>query len=253
MAPMKPSLAGAFARIDRADRHIDEVKLLIDEYRKSQEEKVIADEQAIKRLLRFSPGNSFTSTIRSTILPDFPLQAAVIVGEVIYNLRAALDYLIYELAWHDFGSEKHGTQFLIEDVAVDPKDPDRGFIPRSKTCLAGLSKPHINAVEGLQPYKGCAWTKTLKSISNPDKHRRLTAVGGSIESTSVIEHGVPGSLDDRSGHILRATSPRDTDTHIDLQYAIEVTLPDGSDIVKTLEILKREVRAILDAFKPEFK
>jgi hypothetical protein len=33
----------------------------------------------------------------------------------------------------------------------------------------------------------------------------------------------------------------------------EVQLPDGSPVLKTLEIIKREVRATIDAFKPEFK
>jgi len=253
----KRSLAGAFARIDRADRHIDELKLLIEGYRKLQEEKFIADQKAINmrmnQLFRYSPGDKISSRFRSKLLPDFPLDAAVIVGEVIYNLRAALDYLIYELAWHDSGSEKHGTQFLIEKERVNRKDPDRGFLPRSKTCLAGLHQHHIDAIETLQPYKGCTWTKTLKSISNPDKHRRLTAVGGTVEATTVVEHGIRGSLDDRSGQILRGVAASDTDTHIDLQYALKVTLPDGTDIVKPLEILKREVRATLDAFQPEFK
>lgn len=254
----KRSLAGAFARIDRADRHIDELKLLIERYRKSQEEKLIADEQAttrrINQLLRFSPGDKFSSMHRSRILPDFPLEAAVIVGEIIYNLRASLDYLIYELAWQDSGSEQHDTQFLIENVRVDRKRPKKcGFLPRSKTKLAGLHQHHIDAIEKLQPYKGCAWTKTLKSISNPDKHRKLTAVGGTFEATSVTEYGISGSLNDRPGQILRGVAGDDTDTHIDLQYSLKVTLPDGTDIVKTLEILKREVRATLDAFKPEFK
>jgi hypothetical protein len=250
-------LAGAFARIDRADRHIDELKLLIEGYRKSQEEKLIADEHAtthrINQLLRFSPGDKFSSRLRSKFLPDFPLDAAVIVGEVIYNLRTALDYLIYELAWQDSGTEKHGTQFLMENERVNRKDPKRGFLPRSETCLAGLHQHHIDAIEKLQPYKGCAWTKTLKSISNPDKHRKLTAVGGTFEATSVTEYGISGSLNDRPGQILRGIGGDDTDTHIDLQYSLKVTLPDGTDIVKTLEILKREVRATLDAFQPEFK
>jgi len=250
---MKRSLAGAFARIDRADGHINELKLLIERYRKSQEEKVIADHHAVNRLLAIPPGQSFTERPRSKALIDFPLDAAVIVGEVIYNLRAALDYLVYELAWQDSGAEQHGTQFLIENVPSDPKHPERGFQPRSKTCLAGFHKHHIDAIENLQPYKGCAWTKTLRDISNPDKHRQLTAIGGSMESISRIESGISGSLNNRSGQILRGVGGSYTDTNIDLQYAIKVTLPDGTPIVETLEILKGKVAATIDAFKPEFK
>lgn len=250
---MKCSLAGAFARIDRADRHIDELKLLIERYRKAQEQKIVSDHETVRRLLAIPPGQKFTERRRSKRLLDFPLEAAVIVGEVIYNLRAALDYLAYELAWQDSGTEREKTQFLIETIDIDPKDPKRGFKARSQTCLPGFHQHHLDAMEDLQPYKGCAWTKTLRDISNPDKHRHLTVIDGSMESTSRIEEGISGSFDDRPGQILRGVGGSTTDTHIDLQHSLKVTLADGTDIVKTLEILKREVRATLDAFQPEFK
>jgi hypothetical protein len=41
------------------------------------------------------------------------------VGEVCYNFRSALDYLIFELAKLDSGVEQGGTQFPIMD---SPKD-----------------------------------------------------------------------------------------------------------------------------------
>jgi hypothetical protein len=31
-------------------------------------------------------------------------------------------------------------------------------------------------IENLQPYRGIEWTRSLRTISNPDKHRRLTAI-----------------------------------------------------------------------------
>jgi hypothetical protein len=101
---MKRSLAGAFARIDRADRHVDELMVVIERYRKTQQNKLISDEEAVNRLIPLMPGQKINTQFRSQVLNDFPLEAAVIVGEVIYNLRAALDYLIYELAWEDSGS-----------------------------------------------------------------------------------------------------------------------------------------------------
>src|SRR5579884_1846280 len=171
---MKRSLAGAVSRIERADRHIDELKLLIESYRKAQEQKIISDHEAVNRLLAIPPGQKFSERRRSKRLTDFPLEAAVIVGEVIYNLRAALDYLVYEIAWQDSGIEQCGTQFLIESVPSDPKEPKRGFKARSKTCLPGFHQRHVDAMESLQPYKGCTWTETLRRISNPDKHRHLT-------------------------------------------------------------------------------
>jgi hypothetical protein len=248
----KHPLAGAYARIDRADRHLDELKLVIERFRKAEQDKLISQHQRVPWQL-LGPGDKITGVLKSRLLNDFPLDAAVVVGEVIYNLRAALDYLIYELAWEDSGTEKHGTQFLIESVEVDRKDKKRGFNPRSETCFAGLRADHINALELLQPYKGCTWTKTLRDISNPDKHRRLTAIGGTSEALSTVECGISENLNDRPRKILRGRGASYADTHTHLQYTLQVTLPNGADIVKTLEILKREVRATIDAFKPEFK
>src|SRR5207253_9743560 len=41
--------------------------------------------------------------------------APILIGEVCYNLRSALDYLIHELTNIDTGPPKHKTQFPIED------------------------------------------------------------------------------------------------------------------------------------------
>ena len=45
------------------------------------------------------------------------------VGEVCYNFRSALDYLIFELAKLDSGVEQGGTQFPIMDSPKDSRPP----------------------------------------------------------------------------------------------------------------------------------
>jgi hypothetical protein len=39
--------------------------------------------------------------------------------------------------------------------------------------LKGINPLHMAAIERLQPYKGCGWTKMLRDLSNPDKHRQF--------------------------------------------------------------------------------
>ena len=45
-----------------------------------------------------------------------PAMLGILIGETIYNLRAILDYLVYELAILDSGQIQKGTQFPIEDT-----------------------------------------------------------------------------------------------------------------------------------------
>src|SRR5689334_11619575 len=91
-------------------------------------------------------------------------RASVVVGEIVYNLRAALDYLVYVPAEQDSGARQSGTQFPIEDS-------QQGFTAHRPTRLKGVSDEHAAVIRQFQPYRGCEWTRTLRDLSNPDKHR----------------------------------------------------------------------------------
>lgn len=248
---MAHPLDGALKRVERADVHIRELEELIERFRQQNEDKIAAQKQFDARQLALKPGQKLTGVERNP-LPDLPEDIPIIVGEVIYNLRAALDYLIYELAIKDSGSPKSGTQFLIEDVKSDAKNPRRGFDARVKECLAGLNTAHVQAIEALQPYVGNKWLKTLRDISNPDKHRQLTAVVGHGEEIANWETDVSGTFDNRPGKIIRGVGAICTDDYFRLDYTITVQLPDGTPVAKVLEIVKSTVAGILNSFKPEF-
>src|SRR5437016_970997 len=97
-------LDGAFARIDRAGEHLAELEAIIHTFRQGRHDaySIKLDPNLIKN---------------GDIEPEWPvfnrLRIAIIVGEICYNLRAALDYLIYELDLLDCGQVQDGTQFLI--------------------------------------------------------------------------------------------------------------------------------------------
>jgi hypothetical protein len=246
-------LDGAFKRIDRADSHIEEMKALIKRFRNEQQDKIIAQKQLEAAQLDLKPGQKLVSVERKPLL-DLPDDIPIVVGETIYNIRAALDYFIYELAIKDSGSPKFGTQFLIEDTKSDPKYPRRGFDGRKGKCLVGLTPAHVDMVEALQPYRGCNWAKALRDISNPDKHRHLTAIAGREEETINFECGVSGSFDDLDlpGKVTRGVGGIYTDDYLHLEYAIHVTFSDRAPVVKTLEVVKSNVASVLEAFKSEF-
>ena len=105
---------------------------------------------------------------------------SILVGEAVYNLRAALDYLVYELSLLDSPKKDvRWTQFPIADN-IDAWDKS------CKSRIKYLSDRHISEIRKLQPAFGCTWTEVLRDFSNPDKHERLTYVGARTTISTTI-------------------------------------------------------------------
>ena len=170
-------------------------------------------------------------------IEPIPLIISILVGEIIYNLRSALDYLVYELAQLDSKQIKEGTQFPIEDCS-------KLFGRRRNTFLKGVSDKHVADIERLQPYNGCDWTRILRGLSNPDKHRHLTLGSTSFSMTFANPF--------QSGTKAKVPShPVDVDPRL----STGIQFRSGKTII-TIEMLKQlkfQVTQTLDAFKPEFK
>lgn len=228
-------LRGATLRFERADRHLSEADALIRAFANGCKQYLVVKNHGDQ------------VAIGLPHLPELDPMLPVVVSDAIHNLRAALDYIVYELAKHDSPSKSpDGTQFIIEDVKSDPLDPRRGFDVRKKQYLRLLSGPHVHMIEDLQPYKGIEWTKTLRDISNPDKHRTLTAI------TRSGSYGVTfaSSIDLRANPIRF----RPEDVTIDAHRAVQIAPPDETKpgLMETLRRLETEVVGTIELFKPEF-
>lgn len=130
-----PSLDRAFARVSRAEEHLADCVRRLASFGKKQLDAISfqADASRPKEILVDKP----------QLALDFTF--GILIGEIVYNLRAALDYIIFELAALDSGCIVEGTQFPIESKK-------KGF----KSCvrsrwLDGLNATHVAAIEGLQP------------------------------------------------------------------------------------------------------
>lgn len=207
---IKPSLDNAYARVHRADQHLMRLEREVVLFLRSGPLFPVT-------IPRYATG---TFTASSQVVPSI---ISILIGETVYNLRAALDYLIYELAILDSGDLQEGTQFPIEDRP-------QGWRRNRGTYLKGLSPKHQAAIEALQPYSGCDWTGTLRNLSNPDKHRSLiTAEYGVILSTNISDKA--------------RTITRDT---------LQLLFDDARPVVETLRVLHSQVTQVLDTFHPGF-
>ncbi len=217
----KPSLDDAFCRVARAEEHLSSLKVAIDEYYS-----VAPIGHDIQTRGKLPAEMKVEITYRA-----HPPRVSILVGEIVYNLRSALDYLVFELALLDSRKVQRGTQFLIEDSEAN-------WNARKRVTLKGLSCKHKVAIHSLQPHRGCKWTARLRDVSNPDKHQLLV----SPEVKTVVHIGAP------------ETGEGATQGGVDVNVPVthQIAFGDGAPLIETLEMLKLKVSEVLDTFRPEF-
>jgi hypothetical protein len=264
-------LAGSKAKLDRAGEHL---KTLKSESRVFREKR----SHAIGTYTHPDTGNYFLYVSPKKVPP----RLNTIAGDVLSNLRPALDYMVFALAKLDAGETKDGTQFPICDT------PER-FNRKKAGWLKGLSAEHVTAIEKLQPYdtrKGMVWLRWLRDLSNPDKHQDLnviaTDIGGGFEvlqkprrvfkpkkgETRKLDltpqnlGRLAQVLDQRSetqaekhitfsipkGHKLEGS-----DVYVQLGLRFDITFDSGLPVVEALEVLHSQTREIVQSFDPEFE
>lgn len=149
-------------RLRRAKEHLVELETVNEVYIKEEAEIIGNSLSTDVNVETGNPQLRYTADTRHPIPARFP----IIVGEIAYNLRASLDYLVYRLAFRDSGAIQKGTQFPIESTP-------QGFRGRRNRFLKGVNDAHTAMIGGLQPYNGVEWTQRLVTTSNQDKHRDL--------------------------------------------------------------------------------
>lgn len=113
-----------------------------------------------------------------------PPEWSVLIGELLHNLRAVLDYLVYELVTLDTGREPSSTkiQFPIFESA-------EGFDSRrGQQMLDGLRPETREFIRSLQPFATGEGKESplwhLSKLSNRDKHRAISVAVIAIATAS---------------------------------------------------------------------
>jgi hypothetical protein len=113
---------------------------------------------------------------------EAPAKLSAITGDVIHNLRSALDHLAYHLVLVGGGSPSKQTYFPISDSAAKYKTESIGKIK-------GMRPDAIKAINAIKPYRGgndALWR--LHRLNNVDKHRLLITVGSAYRSANIGPH-----------------------------------------------------------------
>lgn len=178
-------LNGAWAKVARAERHLEELKA------------DIARSPNYVDFVGFTQKfNADTSTIEITLkVPELPLVWSLMAADFAHNLRCALNYLVWELSiWNlrrqGIARDPDGkTQFPIRTVAPTKKNPSPVV-----ASLPDVYCEHVERIQALQPHGAAhllqfpedwlrnipldkltrsSWLAKLARLTNDDKHRTL--------------------------------------------------------------------------------
>jgi hypothetical protein len=195
---MPHPLDGARAKIVRAEKHLAALEADVGEYLRTQP---ISVEQRDQR-----EGERRRIVWIATATTQPPDELGLVVGDWAHNIRAALDYTVYELVRRETGDEDpRWTQFPI--VITQAR-----YAAQVRDRLRGAPAWALPVLEGLQPFNDGGEAAyhpfgILADVSNRDKHRLVhTAamqIAGSqarLEGTSLLAiHGIgqnPGVVED---------------------------------------------------------
>jgi hypothetical protein len=201
----------AWPKLDRSSEHIDELEERVERW-------LGTDAYTIAR--EKDPKTGYT-LCRAKIKTEPPVELSLVAGDIVQNLRAALDHVVYALA------ERHSTltpeiegglMFPIighinsKGVPSDGADIFKNELGRGR--LAGVPAKAVQYIETEQPYYHdharitymftALWR--LHDLSRIDKHRRL-AVTTAFLHTPIVGYSGP----DPEVRFFQADGPVDDD------------------------------------------
>ena len=121
--------------------------------------------------------------------PTVPVEWSVMIGEILYNIRSALDHLIWQLVLTNGLTPGRHNEFPIA------KDHKRWQQEKARV-LKGVSQRHQVMIGYLQPFTGgtglsfgVSNLKVLDCLSNTEKHRHVVVA---VIASSGIERTILG-------------------------------------------------------------
>jgi len=215
-------IALIWPKVERAKKHVLEFKGAIDAFRESKPQAIGTKRNPQTRQLIYYVSRA----------EPVPPSIAAIAGDVVQNLRTALDYLHQHLLMVGTGSDtprkgKDAT-FYIDG------DPNPNHYKTSAPAkVQGLRQDAIDALKRIEPYKGGKghdlWI--LNELNNIDKHRALVIVASAYRSMSIwpviqrMMDQIPGTAklpDEASDAMHKASFIRPADRKCPLKVGDEL-------------------------------
>ena len=254
-------------KIERADKHIDDLKGALSAFFGSNPYKVMAKRDPQTRKMIY-----YLASIEPV-----PVDIALITGDIVHCLRDALDHLAQQLYLVGTGNAngfRDKTSFPIMPSAKE-------FKTGLERKVEGMRQDAIDAIRRIEPYptgKG-ADLYTFHRLNNIDKHRIIVTVmarhgGVGIAPLLMSTPGISAEMRElmkntdltltitptdnvislKAGDQLFTDLP-DAEEHKDMKFYFEITLNEprvveGKPIVETIMTFRDRISDIVNAFKP---
>ncbi|OFV95671.1 MAG: hypothetical protein A3F68_12215 [Acidobacteria bacterium RIFCSPLOWO2_12_FULL_54_10] len=174
---MDHPLDSARSKVDRAKQHLGDLERLIANWSDPKRHKIGAKRDPQTEHLHYY--------LVGVAKIDEPIPTTI--GDVIQNLRSALDHIAFQLVFKDTNGigplNKDGTRRAdafkhVQFPILEEPPPDNTV--REDRHVQGMAQPSIDAIDRTKPYKGGNDTLWLiNRLNNIDKHRRFVVTGGS--------------------------------------------------------------------------
>lgn len=257
---MNLDLASVLAKIGRADEHAKTLKKEILRWRDSNPYMVTRQHNAdfTKHFLVAHIGVE-PPTVRWTLM----------LGDVVHNLRSALDHLVYAIAIAESGKNPppDDDNLMFPIRATGP-----GFAKVEKVRLKSLRKEVKTSIEACQPYRRKhpdlpPLLLVLDELEKTDKHRLLKLTFSSTAQTNIGFVGPqmeglhcdfwvnPGEIKNGSeicSYTFNKSAPEYKFDRFDLLLVMTVVHAKGpsgkdrTDVPSLLTLLDKEVRAVIN-------
>ena len=161
-------------KVERAKEHFHTLEIEVEQYLNSKPYSI-----GVKRRPDSSQLIYFVERVHPT-----PIKITAILGDVIHNLRSALDHLAYQLVWVGTGSQP-SSRHVYFPILSDKAE----YLKKRNGKMKGAKQAAIAAVDALAPYKGgndILWK--LHELNNVDKHRMLITAGSAFQSVNIGSH-----------------------------------------------------------------
>ncbi|MBI4307483.1 MAG: hypothetical protein HY684_01585 [Chloroflexi bacterium] len=251
---IRPSLDGPKAKVMWADAHFKAFDRASKRFVKRYSNSVIfqVDPKTREKVWTFHG-------VINPLPPEFSLR----IGDILYNLRSALDHLVWQLVLANRGNPTKVNEFPIYGGPSICDSPRKRFGSEGRKTLSGVGKEAIALIEGLQPCNcGDLVLMDFDALSNTDKHQHLTLTtiivakaflrGGSLESVANLPmQPYFGPLEDNT-ELLRI--PRKY-VDMDVDPTIEIGLccrGNWVSVSQTLSLMLETVRKTIDKFQHFF-
>ncbi|NQW24077.1 MAG: hypothetical protein HQ475_11585 [SAR202 cluster bacterium] len=237
-------LDGVRVKIARAKKHLVELKGGLDDWRVLEPYPIVVEIEPDSRDQLWKVGSEPISP------PAFP-----VIGDILFNLRSALDHLAWQLVLKANGVPDHRTEFPIFN------DPDR-WKRESPRKMLGMNQAIQDRIKALQPCfsshknrKKAIWG--LQEYGNTDKHRTLLVVPVSTQDMLWQPGGRPTYT--HEGPVQKETilaSFADSEYQSEFRAMASIAFNDpplaGKDAYLTLHFIEYVVSTLVDDFERAF-